>query len=75
MIKYILVQAEIGPHIGIIMQELLKLLNEIDMDTLTPLMNKMVELFADQLAPYATQLCEQLVSFKIYIIYVIFLNQ
>jgi len=48
------------------MQELLKLLNEIDMDTLTPLMNRMVELFADQLAPYATQLCEQLVNIKIY---------
>ncbi|ORX59935.1 ARM repeat-containing protein [Piromyces finnis] len=60
LLQYESVQAEIGPHIGVIMQELLKLLNEIDMDTLTPLMNRMVELFADQLAPYATQLCEQL---------------
>jgi hypothetical protein len=60
LLQYESVQSEIGPHIGIIMQELLKLLNEIDMDTLTPLMNRMVELFADQLAPYATQLCEQL---------------
>ncbi|ORX83104.1 ARM repeat-containing protein [Anaeromyces robustus] len=60
LLQYESIQAEIGPHIGVIMQELLKLLNEIDMDTLTPLMNKMVELFADQLAPYATQLCEQL---------------
>jgi len=60
LLQYESVQAEIGPHIGVIMQELLKLLNEIDMDTLTPLMNRMVELFADQLAPYASQLCEQL---------------
>jgi len=60
LLQYESIQTEIGPYIGVIMQELLKLLNEIDMDTLTPLMNRMVELFADQLAPYATQLCEQL---------------
>jgi hypothetical protein len=42
------------------MQELLNLTNEIDIDTLATTMEEFVEVFADQLTPFAVQLCTQL---------------
>lgn len=43
--------------------ELLNLTNEIDVDTLASVMEEFVEVFAEQLAPFAVQLCSQLVKF------------
>ncbi|RUP50513.1 armadillo-type protein, partial [Jimgerdemannia flammicorona] len=40
--------------------ELLNLTNEIDVDTLASVMEEFVEVFAEQLAPFAVQLCSQL---------------
>ncbi|RUS35493.1 armadillo-type protein [Jimgerdemannia flammicorona] len=42
--------------------ELLNLTNEIDVDTLASVMEEFVEVFAEQLAPFAVQLCSQLVT-------------
>lgn len=49
-----------GPNLPFIMQELLNLTNEIDVDTLSNVMDEFVEVFAGQLAPFAVQLCIQL---------------
>ncbi|RUS23108.1 armadillo-type protein [Endogone sp. FLAS-F59071] len=48
------------PSLPFIMQELLNLTNEIDVDTLASVMEEFVEVFAEQLAPFAVQLCSQL---------------
>lgn len=48
------------PSLPFIMQELLNLTNEIDIDTLATTMEEFVEVFADQLTPFAVQLCTQL---------------
>jgi hypothetical protein len=48
------------PHVIGIMQELLNLTNEIDIDTLTHVMETLVSDFADDLAPFAVQLATQL---------------
>jgi hypothetical protein len=45
--------------------ELLKLTNEIDMDTLVDAMETLVELFSEQLTPFAVELCTSLVSKEI----------
>ena len=50
------------PNLPFIMQELLSLTNEIDIDTLANVMEEFVEVFAEQLTPFAVQLCTQLVS-------------
>lgn len=49
------------PNLPFIMQELLNLTNEIDIDTLANVMEEFVEVFAEQLTPFAVQLCTQLV--------------
>ena len=48
------------PHVQTIMQELLNLTNEIDMDTLTSVMEELVSEFSEQIAPFAAQLATQL---------------
>jgi hypothetical protein len=48
------------PNLPFIMQELLNLTNEIDIDTLANVMEEFVEVFAEQLTPFAVQLCTQL---------------
>jgi hypothetical protein len=50
------------PSLPFIMQELLSLTNEIDIDTLANVMEEFVEVFAEQLTPFAVQLCTQLVG-------------
>ncbi|KAI8912786.1 armadillo-type protein [Gorgonomyces haynaldii] len=52
----------IKPHVTGIMQILLNLTNEIDMDTLTHVMEKLVFEFTEELKPFAVQLCNQLVE-------------
>jgi importin-7 len=56
------VRNAIVPNLPFIMQELLSLTNEIDIDTLANVMEEFVEVFAEQLTPFAVQLCTQLVS-------------
>ena len=48
------------PHVQTIMHELLTLTNEIDMDTLTHVMEELVSEFSEQIAPFAVQLASQL---------------
>ena len=50
----------IVPHLADIMRCLLVLTQEIDLDTLGNAMEGLVEIFADDLAPFAVQLSEQL---------------
>ena len=56
-----LVQEAMKPHAQNIMQVLLNLTNEIDMDTLTEVMEQLVQEFAAELTPFAVQLTAQLV--------------
>jgi hypothetical protein len=45
--------------------ELLNLTNEIDADVLANVMEEFVEIFAEQLVPFAVQLCTQLVCGRV----------
>lgn len=49
-----------GPNLLFIMQEFLDMTNEIDNDILSGVMGEFVEVFAEQLTPFAVQLCTQL---------------
>ncbi|ORX79697.1 ARM repeat-containing protein [Basidiobolus meristosporus CBS 931.73] len=60
MIRHELVREAIVPHVPQIMNEFLSLTNQIDIDTLANVMEEFVEVFAEQLAPFANQLCEQM---------------
>ncbi|KAF8934669.1 hypothetical protein BGZ52_003629 [Haplosporangium bisporale] len=60
MIRHEAVCEAMKPHLQFIMHELLAMTNEIDVDTLSDVMDEFVEVFAQDLAPFAVQLCEQL---------------
>lgn len=60
MIRHESVRNAMAPSLPFIMQELLNLTNEIDIDTLANVMEEFVEVFAEQLTPFAVQLCTQL---------------
>ncbi|KAF9161693.1 hypothetical protein DFQ26_004323 [Actinomortierella ambigua] len=60
MIRHEAVREAMKPHLQFIMHELLAMTNQIDIDTLSEVMDEFVEVFADDLAPFAVQLCEQL---------------
>jgi hypothetical protein len=60
MIRHESVRSAMAPNLPFIMQELLNLTNEIDIDTLANVMEEFVEVFAEQLTPFAVQLCTQL---------------
>ncbi|KAI8376325.1 armadillo-type protein [Radiomyces spectabilis] len=60
MIRHESVRNAMVPNLPFIMQELLNLTNEIDIDTLASVMEEFVEVFAEQLTPFAVQLCTQL---------------
>jgi hypothetical protein len=45
-------------HISV---ELMNLTNQLDLDTLSNVMEDFVEIFAPQLSPFAVELCQQLV--------------
>ncbi|KAI9304897.1 armadillo-type protein [Cunninghamella echinulata] len=60
MIRHESVREAMAPSLPFIMQELLNLTNEIDIDTLATTMEEFVEVFAEQLTPFAVQLCSQL---------------
>ncbi|KAF7728772.1 hypothetical protein EC973_005610 [Apophysomyces ossiformis] len=60
MIRHESIRNAMVPSLPFIMQELLNLTNEIDIDTLADVMEEFVEVFAEQLTPFAVQLCTQL---------------
>ncbi|KAG2225799.1 hypothetical protein INT45_007043 [Circinella minor] len=60
MIRHESVRNAMAPSLPFIMNELLNLTNQIDIDTLANVMEEFVEVFAEQLTPFAVQLCTQL---------------
>ncbi|CAB4434389.1 unnamed protein product [Rhizophagus irregularis] len=60
MIQHESVRNALIPSLPMIMQELLNLTNQIDADTLSGVMEEFVEVFSEELTPFAIQLTEQL---------------
>jgi hypothetical protein len=54
------VQQAMAPNAGRLMQELLKLSDEIELDVLTLAKSRVVEAFSEELLPFSAKLCEQL---------------
>lgn len=50
------------PNIGRIMQELLKMTNEVELDALTNTTRSLVAEFAEEVVPFAVELSEQLMA-------------
>jgi len=62
LIKHDFIRNSMKQNIPQIMQQLLKLANEVDVDALANVMEDFVEVFATELTPFAVALTEQLVS-------------
>lgn len=60
LIRHEPIRAAMQMGIPQIMQQLLKLANEVDVDALANVMEDFVEVFAQELTPFAVALCEQL---------------
>ncbi len=60
LIRHEVIRASMQQNIGQIMQQLLKLANEVDVDALANVMEDFVEEFAAELTPFAVALSEQL---------------
>lgn len=60
LIRHEVIRASMQQNIGQIMQQLLKLANEVDVDSLANVMEDFVEEFAAELTPFAVALSEQL---------------
>ncbi|EMR09592.1 hypothetical protein PNEG_02176 [Pneumocystis murina B123] len=60
MIRHKFVREMIASRIPQVIQQLLNLTNELDIDTLTTVMEKFVEVFSEELIPFSVQLTEQL---------------
>lgn len=60
LIRHEVVKTSMQHNIPQIMQQLLKLTNEVDIDSLANVMEEFVEVFAPQLTPFAIALSEQL---------------
>ncbi|KTW31201.1 uncharacterized protein T551_01274 [Pneumocystis jirovecii RU7] len=60
MIQHEYVRKMVVSRIPQIIQQLLDLINELDIDTLTTVMEKFVEVFSEELIPFSVQLTEQL---------------
>jgi hypothetical protein len=54
------VQQAMAPNAPRLMQELLKLSDEVELDVLTQAKSRVVEAFSQELLPFSTKLCEQL---------------
>lgn len=61
LIRHNFIRMSMQRNIADIMQQLLKLANEVDVDALANVMEEFVEVFASELTPFAVQLTEQLV--------------
>ena len=62
LIRHEFIRKSMQENIPQIMQQLLKLTNEVDVDALANVMEEFVEVFASELTPFAVELTEQLVS-------------
>ena len=60
LIRHDAIRTSMQQSIPTIMQQLLKLANEVDIDALANVMEDFVEVFAAELTPFAVALCEQL---------------
>ena len=60
LIRHETIKTEMQSNIPQIMQQLLKLANEVDVDSLANVMEDFVEVFAPELTPFAVALSEQL---------------
>ena len=60
LIRHDVIRTEMQTNIPQIMQQLLKLANEVDVDSLANVMEDFVEVFSTELTPFAVALCEQL---------------
>ena len=60
LIRHDIIRLEMQSSIPQIMQQLLKLANEVDVDSLANVMEDFVEVFASELTPFAVALSEQL---------------
>lgn len=60
LIRHDVIRTSMQQSIPTIMQQLLKLANEVDIDALANVMEDFVEIFATELTPFAVALCEQL---------------
>ncbi|KAK2741568.1 hypothetical protein FQN57_005551 [Myotisia sp. PD_48] len=60
LIRHDIVRTSMQTNIPQIMQQLLKLANEVDVDALANVMEDFVEIFSNELTPFAVALCEQL---------------
>ncbi|KAK2592929.1 Nonsense-mediated mRNA decay protein 5 [Conoideocrella luteorostrata] len=60
LIRHDIIRTNMQQSIPTIMQQLLKLANEVDIDALANVMEDFVEIFATELTPFAVALCEQL---------------
>lgn len=60
LIRHDVIRQAMQTNIPQIMHQLLKLANEVDVDALSNVMEDFVEVFSEQLTPFAVALCEQL---------------
>lgn len=60
LIRHDIIRSNMQQNIPQIMQQLLKLANEVDVDALSNVMEDFVEVFAQELTPFAVALSEQL---------------
>jgi importin-7 len=60
LIRHDVIRTAMQQNIPQIMHQLLKLANEVDVDALSNVMEDFVEVFSEQLTPFAVALCEQL---------------
>ncbi|EEH19769.1 hypothetical protein PABG_02028 [Paracoccidioides brasiliensis Pb03] len=60
LIRHDAIRTSMQTNIPQIMQQLLKLSNEVDLDQLSGVMEDFVEVFSTELTPFAVALCEQL---------------
>lgn len=60
LIRHHVIRTSMQQNIPEIMQQLLKLANEVDVDALANVMEEFVEVFSAELAPFAVALCGQL---------------
>ncbi|EAS33409.3 nonsense-mediated mRNA decay protein [Coccidioides immitis RS] len=60
LIRHNVIRTSMQTNIPQIMQQLLKLANEVDVDALANVMEDFVEVFSTELTPFAVALCEQL---------------
>lgn len=61
LIRHEFIRKSMQTNIAVIMQQLLKLANEVDVDALSNVMEEFVEVFASELTPFAVELTKQLV--------------